>query len=163
MKKLMLGLMMVAVAAGCETVRPNVQPKVQSQKPSEPTLYDLTRAEETRRPEKGAIYVNDSRRIKVFQTCVEVDEKTKEETLYVLADGDDLVIAVISKREYVDDEYLLPGKYLYCGPYQYMTAPVVQGVQKTGTKTVRMFMEVTDEEAKQIEENKRAEKESRKK
>lgn len=124
--------------------------------PARPTLYELTSSEETRRPEKGVVYENDSRRIKVFQACVEVDEKTKEETRYVLAIGGDLIIAVINKRDYVDGEYLLPGKYCYCGPFKYRTAPVVQGVQTEGSKTVRIFVEVSDEEAKELEEKRRA-------
>lgn len=175
MKRLVLGLT-AAVLAGCETLQPKV---VQWNDPSEgrhlvevldeserelgmPTLYELTSAHEERRPEKGEVYENNSRRIKIFQSCVEVDEKTKEEMPYVLALGEDLIIAVISKREYVDDEYLVPGKYCYCGPFQYMTAPVVQGVQKSGTKTVRMFIEVSDEEARQIEAKKEAMKKGKK-
>lgn len=183
MKYLLLGLIVTAVA-GCIELSDgglhvgkaqveasqiaNQRPLIQTQEstsqeePSaeleKPTLYMLTSAQETRRPEKGDVYENNSRRIKIFQSCVEVDEKTKEETPFVLATGEDLVIAVVSKREYVDDEYLLPGKYLYCGPFQYQTAPVVQGVQKTGTKTVRMFMEVTDEQAQKIKEQRKAEK-----
>ena len=43
-----------------------------------------------------------------------------------------------------------------------MTAPVVQGVQKSGTKTVRMFIEVSDEEARKIEANKIAEEDKKK-
>lgn len=175
MKKLMIVCASVVMLTGCETTRPSVAPEkepparqrflpssvpadvVEVKKTAKPTLYELTSAREERRPEKGEVYENDSRKIKIFQSCVEVDEKTKEETPYVLAVGDDLVIAVISKREYVDDEYLVPGKYCYCGPFQYMTAPVVQGVQKSGTKTVRMFIEVSDEEARQLEAKKKAE------
>ena len=179
MKKLMIVCAAAAMLTGCETMRPSVAPEkepparqrflspmpedeVEVKKTDKPTLYELTSAHEERRPEKGEVYENDSRRIKIFQSCVEVDEKTKEETPYVLAVGDDLVIAVISKREYVDDEYLVPGKYCYCGPFQYMTAPVVQGVQKSGTKTVRMFIEVSDEEAREIEANKKAEEDKKK-
>lgn len=168
MKKLLIVPVVVAMVAGCvipqkmvsrdnlTSKRAAVVKQLLAKELDKPTLYELTDAHETRRPEKYGFYTNDSWRIKIFQVCFEVDEKTKEEMHYVLARGEDLVVAVFSDREYVEDEYLVPGEYCYCGPYQYQTAPVVRGVQTTGTKTVRLFVEVTtDEIRKRIESRKR--------
>lgn len=118
----------------------------EDQEPDLPTLYRLTDAREILRPEKYCSYKNDSRKIKIFQVVFDHDGQDGDH--YVLAQGKDFIIAVISDRDYVEDEFLVPGEYCYCGPYQYSTAPVYQGVQSKGTKTVRMFVEVTNDDVR---------------
>ena len=127
MKKLMMICVAMTLACGCSTVDVF----------SSGSLYAAMNR--GFHPNKGDRFTNHGNMIKVFQVCH--DEKGS----YALAcvdeafDDEHVLVRIDSDVEYVSDEFLLPGVYEYAGAYTYETAPIIDGVKTTGTKTARVF------------------------
>lgn len=165
-RHILIALSILSTLLGCTTLQPNtptvpkikhahgnvtITPKASPLPPKrivpqeenrEPSLYHFTDPESGRRPEKGIAYKHTHGDIRVFQVIKEKVNEGENEITWVLARGDSLCIGVINDREYVNGENLLKGKYRYIGPVTYETEPIIDGVKKKGTNTVRLFVEV---------------------
>ena len=104
-------------------------------------MYNFTDPDSGKRPEKGKAYNHSRGNIRVFQVIKEKVKDSENEITWVLAHGESLCIGVINDRDYVNGENLLKGKYRYIGPITYETEPIIDGIKKKGTNTVRLFVE----------------------
>lgn len=114
-----------------------------------PSLVDFADADNEIRPTRGSVYNHDEGVLRVLQVIHEELDDGPALT-YVLAYKDlfdivtfkGMLIGIINDREYVTNERIVKGEYRYIGTHTYETSRVDDGVEKKGTNTIRLFVEV---------------------
>ena len=114
------------------------------------SLVDFTDSDNEDRPERDMVYEHNEGSLRVLQV-VNVDESDENsgwpyvlvyENLMDVAVHEGLVLGIINNRDYVTGEQIVKGEYRYIGTHTYETSRIEDGIERKGTNTIRMFVEV---------------------